>query len=61
MTRIRIVALLLVAVFAACSTSTPRQTRLMEKTDLTVSAAQLQVQVRSLAGRFSGLMEEAGT
>jgi hypothetical protein len=32
----------------------------MKKTDLTVSSAQLQVQARSLAGRFSGLMEEAG-
>jgi hypothetical protein len=60
MTRTRIVALLLMATFAACSTSGPQQTQLMKKTDLTVSSAQLQVQVRSLAGRFSGLMEEAG-
>ena len=61
MTRTRIVALLLMATFAACSTSAPRQTKLMKTTDLTVSAAQLQIQVRSLASRFSGLMEEAGT
>jgi len=60
MTRTRIVALLLMATFAACSTSGPQQTQLMKKTDLTVSSAQLQVQARSLAGRFSGLMEEAG-
>ncbi len=60
MTRTRIVALLLMATFAACSTSGPQQTQLMKKTDLTVSSAQLQVQVRSLADRFSGLMEEAG-
>jgi hypothetical protein len=54
------VAVLLMTIFAACSTSAPRQTQLMKKTDLTVSSAQLQVQVRSLADRFSGLMEEAG-
>jgi len=60
MTRARMVAVLLMATFAACSTSGPQQTQLMKKTDLTVSSAQLQVQVRSLAGRFSGLMEEAG-
>jgi len=60
MTRASMVAVLLMATFAACSTSAPQQTRLMKKTDLTVSSAQLQVQVRSLAGRFSGLMEEAG-
>jgi len=60
MTRARMGALLLMVFFAACSTSAPRQTRLMKKTDLTVSSAQLQVQVRSLADRFSGLMEEAG-
>jgi hypothetical protein len=53
-------ALLLMATFTACSTGAPKQTRLMKKTDLTVSSAQLQVQVRSLADRFSGLMEEAG-
>jgi len=51
---------MLAVVFLSCSTSTPRQTKLMQQTDLTISAAQLQVQVRSLAGRFSGLMEEAG-
>ena len=60
MTRARMVAVLLMTIFAACSTSAPRQTQLMKKTDLTVSSAQLQVQVRSLADRFSGLMEEAG-
>jgi hypothetical protein len=60
MTRTRMGALLLMTIFAACSTSAPRQTQLMKKTDLTVSSAQLQVQVRSLADRFSGLMEEAG-
>ena len=54
-------ATILAVALAACSTSTPRQTKLMQKTDLTISAAQLQVQVRSLAGRFSGLMEEAGS
>lgn len=45
---------------AACSTSGPRQTQLMKSTDMTISAAALRVQVRSLADRFSGLMEEAG-
>jgi hypothetical protein len=61
MTRWRCGAVMLTIVLAACSARTPRQTKLMQKTDLTISAAQLQVQVRSLAGRFSGLMEEAGT
>jgi hypothetical protein len=60
MTRARMVAVLLMATLTACSTSAPQQTRLMKKADLTVSSAQLQVQVRSLADRFSGLMEEAG-
>ena len=43
-----------------CSTSGPRQTKLMKSTKMTISSAQLRVQVRSLAGRFSGLMEQAG-
>lgn len=60
MARWRCGAAMLAVVFLSCSTSTPRQTKLMQQTDLTISAAQLQVQVRSLAGRFSGLMEEAG-
>jgi hypothetical protein len=44
----------------ACSTSGPRQTRLMKTSKMTISAAQLRVEVRSLADRFSGLMEGAG-
>lgn len=44
----------------SCSTGTPRQTKLMKTTNMTISASELRVQVRSLAGRFSGLMEEAG-
>ncbi|MCJ7753684.1 MAG: hypothetical protein MUP13_03895, partial [Thermoanaerobaculales bacterium] len=32
----------------------------MKSTEMTISSAALRVQVRSLAGRFSGLMEEAG-
>ena len=32
----------------------------MKSTKMTISSAQLRVQVRSLAGRFSGLMEQAG-
>jgi hypothetical protein len=59
MKRAGIVVLLLVVV-AACVTSGPRQTKLMKTTKMTVSAAELRVEVRSLAGRFSGLMEEAG-
>jgi hypothetical protein len=49
-----------IAAVTACSTKAPRQTRLMKSTEMTISAAALRVQVRSLAGRFSGLMEEAG-
>jgi hypothetical protein len=48
------------AALAACTTRPPRQTRLMGETEMTVSASELRVQVRSLAGRFSGLMEEIG-
>ena len=44
----------------SCTTKTPRQTKLMQKTDLTISAATLRIQVRSLADRYSGLMEKAG-
>lgn len=55
------IALTALVTVTGCSTSGPQQTQLMKKTDLTVSSAQLQVQVRSLAGRFSGLMEETGT
>ena len=47
-------------VLGGCSTGTPRQTKLMETSKMTVSSAQLRVQVRSMAGRFSGLMEQAG-
>jgi hypothetical protein len=60
MKRADIVALLLLVVVAACVTSGPRQTKLMKSTNVTISAAALRVQVRSLASRFSGLMEEAG-
>ena len=44
----------------SCATKTPTQTTLMQKTDLTISAATLRIQVRSLADRYSGLMEKAG-
>ncbi len=60
LSRVATIALTALVTVAGCSTSAPQQTQLMKKTDLTVSSAQLQVQVRSLAGRFSGLMEEAG-
>lgn len=60
MKRTGIVALLLIVVVAACVTSGPRQTKLMKSTKMTVSASELRVEVRSLADRFSGLMEEAG-
>ena len=60
MKRAGIVALLLLFVVAACVTSGPRQTKLMKSTDMTISAAALRVQMRSLADRFSGLMEEVG-
>ena len=58
--RIESIPLLVVLVLAACSTAPPRQTTLMKKSHMTISAAELRVQVRSLAGRFSGLMENAG-
>jgi hypothetical protein len=60
LSRVAPIALTALVTVAGCSTSAPHQTQLMKKTDLTVSSAQLQVQVRSLADRFSGLMEEAG-
>lgn len=60
MKRAGIVSLFLVVFVAACVTRGPRQTRLMKGTEMTISAAALRVQVRSLADRFSGLMEEAG-
>jgi hypothetical protein len=60
MTRARIAAVILLAIVAACVTKGPRQTKLMKSTEMTISAAALRVQVRSLASRFSGLMEEAG-
>lgn len=60
MKRAGIVTLLLLVVIAACSTSGPRQTKLMKSTNMTISAAALRVQVRSLADRFSGLMEDVG-
>lgn len=44
----------------ACATTAPRQTKLMKTARMTVSSSELRVQVRSLAGRFSGLMEEVG-
>ncbi|MCK5376420.1 MAG: hypothetical protein KAJ97_05005 [Acidobacteria bacterium] len=55
-----LVSVLVATAITACSTSGPRQTKLMRSTEMTVSAAALRVQVRSLASRFSGLMEEAG-
>jgi len=60
MKRAGIIALLLLIVVSACVTSGPRQTKLMKGTQMTISASALRVQVRSLASRFSGLMEEAG-
>lgn len=60
MWRFRITAAVLLVVVAACATKSPRQTRLMKSTEMTISAAALRVQVRSLADRFSGLMEEVG-
>jgi len=60
MKRAGIVALLLFFVTAACVTSGPRQTKLMKSTEMTISAAALRVQARSLADRYSGLMEEVG-
>jgi hypothetical protein len=45
---------------AGCSTSAPKQTRFMrESTGLTISADELRIKVRALAGRFSGLIVEA--
>lgn len=60
MKRAGIVTLLLLVVVAGCVTKGPRQTKLMKSTHMTISAAALRVQVRSLASRFSGLMEEVG-
>jgi hypothetical protein len=60
MKRVGIASLLLVVVVTSCVASSPRQTKLMKSTEMTISAAALRVQVRSLADRFSGLMEEAG-
>ncbi len=60
MKRAAIIALLLLVAVSACVTSGPRQTKLMKASHMTVSASELRVQVRSLAGRFSGLVEEAG-
>ena len=61
-TRIVLTCLVLTATFlGGCSTSGPSQTRLMKSTKMTISSAQLRIQVRSLAGRFSGLMEEVGS
>jgi hypothetical protein len=53
-------ALLAAAWLGSCSTSPPRQTKLMKHSKMTISAAELRIQVRSLADRFSGIMEEAG-
>lgn len=55
-----VAAVIVTAAAIGCTTRSPRQTRMMKTTKMTISAAQLRVQVRSLAGRFSGLMEEAG-
>lgn len=55
-----LISVLVIAAIAACATKAPRQTQLMRSTEMTISAAALRVQVRSLASRFSGLMEEAG-
>jgi len=55
-----VAAVIVTAVAFGCTTRSPRQTRMMKSSKMTISAAQLRVQVRSLAGRFSGLMEEAG-
>jgi hypothetical protein len=60
MKRAGIVVLLLIVAVSACVTSGPRQTKLMKTSKMTISASELRVQVRSLAGRFSGLVEEAG-
>lgn len=57
---LRFFAVVVLLLAAACATSGPRQTRLMKSTAMTISASALRVQVRSLADRFSGLMEEAG-
>lgn len=55
-----LISVLIVGAVTACSTRGSRQTKLMKTTEMTISAAALRVQVRSLASRFSGLMEEAG-
>lgn len=60
MKRTSIFSLLLLVFVVACITQGPRQTKLMKSTDMTISAAALRVQVRSLAYRFSGLMEDVG-
>jgi hypothetical protein len=60
MARARIAAALLLIVLTGCMSSGPRQTKLMKSTQMTISAAALRVQVRSLADRFSGLMEDVG-
>jgi hypothetical protein len=60
MKRSGVVALLLMVTVTACVTSGPRQTKLMKSTHMTISAAALRVQVRSMADRFSGLMEDVG-
>ncbi len=55
------VCLTLTAVITAgCASGGPRQTQLMQTTNMTVSSAQLRVEVRSLADRFSGIMETTG-
>jgi hypothetical protein len=60
MQRFRIAAVVLTTILAACATGGLHQTDLMKQSQLSISAAELKVQVRSLAPRFSGLMEEAG-
>jgi hypothetical protein len=60
MKRARIAGALLLIAVTACMSSGPRQTKLMKTAHMTVSASELRVEVRSLADRFSGLMEEAG-
>jgi hypothetical protein len=45
---------------SACSATAPRQTRFMrEGSDLEVSADELRIRVRAMAGRFSGLLVES--
>jgi hypothetical protein len=53
------VAFGLVVAGLGCSFTAPSQTRFMRKADIDVSAEELRIRVRGLAGPFSGIMEEA--